>query len=660
MLPIRNSCARTRIPAPTQGHLLVHDVPQDLLHGLQGSGRPRRTEGLQAQKGLMHRLQRGQATLCGLSAVGHQTRFGPVQAQARQSGQVGVEAKDLSGLAPGSVGHQQEHPASSQEPPHLRLLGIQRPWTRMEQERGQSRVRQQDRKARVSVKIQTDEELRPLHAAPDHAGGIEGSSLAILARMHQEHDLGPREDRNDQMAVAAAQGLVAIRTQGAHGSGFVAEPPGPPPGTREIRVLGKKRCSARVHLSTTPFPEAHDMRPRFQVPTSQHLVIVLTLLAMTLFTPSPGTAREDLAERCRQDLAQRTSSPLEGIRVVQRRDVLFPDAALGLPRPGEVVASVQTPGQVLVLKVGQTSHLYVGSDRTFRYGGPLGAWRHSALFLQEIPNEPNLNGRLVQTSLVGTNPRVVLVGVSDFAPQRDGSLLAIRRTSRSSHDLLYLAPGEEGPGRRLHSTFALLHFVLNPDGTRWAALERPRVGGGWALVTNSLKASPESTRRFALPEGTRPGDLVWEEGGPVLRAAGSDRKRFWQLTDLEGEGTWQELKSFASPEGRDLMLNKSESLQVIQTPDGQKVQVARVWFNGDARVLATVPELQMTEFSYPPSPDFVVVSGRWQDEPRAVVVDVHTGQVLSLPASHQGPTRLWMAPPAGRERLEGWLKPQAP
>ncbi len=399
------------------------------------------------------------------------------------------------------------------------------------------------------------------------------------------------------------------------------------------------------------------MRPRLQVPTRQSLFTVLALLAMTFFVPSPGTAREDLAGRCRQDLAQRTSSPLEGISVVQRRDVLFPDAALGLPRPGEVVASVQTPGEILVLQVGQTSHLYAGSGRTFRYGGPLGAWRHSALFLEEIPDEPNLNGRLIQTSLVGTNPRVVLAGVNDFAPQRDGSLLAIRRTSRSGHDLLYLAPGEEGPGSRLYSTFAVVHPILNSDGTRWAALERPHVGGGWVLVTNSLKASPETARRFTLPEGTRPGDLVWAEGGPVLRVAASDTKRFWQLTDLEGEGTWKELKVFASPEGRDLMLNKSESLQVVQMPDGQKVQVARVWFNGDTRVLATVPEMQMTEFSYPPSPDFVVISGRWQDEPRALAVDVHTGQVLSLPAGHHGPTRLWMAPPAGRELLEGWLKP---
>jgi len=660
MLPIRNSSFRTGNIAPAQGNLVVHDVLQDLLHGLQGPRRPGRAPGLQTQEGLVDCLQRGQASLCGLPAVAHQARFRRVQAQAGQGGQLRIEEQDLSGLAPGSIRHQQKHPTSAQGPPHLRILWVQRARTGMEQERGQSRVRQQHGQARVSVKIQTHEEFGALHAATDHARRVEGPPLAILSRMHQEDHLGPREDRDDQVAVATIEGFLTLGTEGTHGSGFAAETPGPPPGTREIPVLGKKSLSARVHLSTNLFSEAHDMRPRLQVPTRPCLFAVFALLAMTLFIASPGTAREDLAERCRQDLAQRTSSPPEEIRVVQRNDVLFPDAALGLPRPGEVVASVQTPGEVLVLKVGQTSHLYVGSDRTFRYGGPLGAWRHSALFLQEIPDEPNLNGRLVQTSLVGTNPQVVLAGVSDFAPQRDGSLLAIRRTSRSGHDLLYLAPGGKGPERRLHSTFAILHPVLNPDGTRWAALERPGVGGGWVLVTNSLKDSPESACRFALPEGTRPGDLVWAEGGPVLRVQGSDRKRFWQLTGLQGEGTWTELKVFAHPENRDLMLNKSESLQVVQTPDGQKVQVARVWFNGDSRVLATVPELQMTEFSYPPSPDFVVVSGRWQDEPRAVAVDVHTGQVLSLPASHQGPTRLWMAPPAGRERLEGWLKPQAP
>ncbi len=404
------------------------------------------------------------------------------------------------------------------------------------------------------------------------------------------------------------------------------------------------------------------MRPRLQFRTWQDsLCFSLTiLLAMVFITPLPGGAREDLTDRCRQDLARRLNRPLEEIRLAQAREVVFPDAALGLPRPGEAVISVQTPGRVLLLQADQTSHLYTASGQAFRYGGPLGSWRHSALFLQEIPDEPNLNGLLVQTSLAGTNPRVVLAGISDFAPQRDGSILAIRRTSRSGHDLLYLAPGEEGPGRRLHSTFAVLHPVLSPDGTRWATLERPRVGGGWALVTNSLKASPEAARRFVLPEGTRPGDLVWTEGGPVLRVEGTDRKRCWQLTGLEGEGTWKELKVFASPEDRDLMLNKSESLRVGPAPDGRGVQVARIWFNGDTRVLATLPDLQMTEFSYPPSPDFVVISGRWQDEARAFAVDVHTGQVLSLPASPHGSTRLWMAPPAGRELLEGWLKLQEP
>ena len=68
-----------------------------------------------------------------------------------------------------------------------------------------------------------------------------------------------------------------------------------------------------------------------------------------------------------------------------------------LAAPDEVSsAQVQTAGFLLLLATGKTRYLYTASETAFRYGGPLDSWRFSALDLVPSPDDPNLNGNLLQ------------------------------------------------------------------------------------------------------------------------------------------------------------------------------------------------------------------------------------------------------------------------
>lgn len=393
------------------------------------------------------------------------------------------------------------------------------------------------------------------------------------------------------------------------------------------------------------------MKTLHPAPVARLSVMLLAFLAF-LLAAGAGAAEAPRTERARQDLAKRLSIPLERIEVTSERPVTFPDASLGLSRANEFYAAVETRGSVLVLRAEQCgSYLYTASDRALRYGGPLNAWRYSALALHPVENEPNLNGNLVQTSLVGTNPQVILEAVDGFFPQEDGSILATRRTSRSGYELLHLASGKSGQPTRLLSTFYASLATLDPSHTRWAAVVRPRLGSYYALTRNGLAASPEHATTLQLPEG-RPTGLFWKEANPVVQMEEGGKVRSYQL---EGE-RWQELERY-DPVGSDLMLNKSESLEVGSTLDGKGTEVRRVWFTGDAKMVATIPNFQVREYSLAPGQEFVLLSGRSGEEGRAFAVDVQTGEVLPLPDFSRGETRLLNAPPQAWKRLEKWIKP---
>ncbi len=381
------------------------------------------------------------------------------------------------------------------------------------------------------------------------------------------------------------------------------------------------------------------------------LVLVLAWTIRGFAQPPP-----EVVQKCRQDLSQRLGLPPEAIRVSRMRQVLFPDASLGLPRPGESPARTRISGRVLLLEAGREGYFYTSSESRFRYGGPLSSWKSSALAIHPVPGDPDLNGDLIQTSLIGTNPTVRLRRVRDFQPQPDGSILAWRRLSRSSHELLYLPSGRKKKERRLLTAFDLSAGTLDPSKSRWACLMRSGAGASWALASNRLDAEADQTRRFQLPAQARPVRVFWEEANPVIEVTVSGATRYFELT-REGETeTWRERATGPDPLTRDLQLNKSQRLVVRASPQGRSTLVLEAWFSGDERVLASIPAFGAHQVSLSAEKDFLVLSGRRGDKSRAFTVDLRTGEVMALGRGFQGEARLFRQPVGDWSRLEKWLR----
>lgn len=58
-----------------------------------------------------------------------------------------------------------------------------------------------------------------------------------------------------------------------------------------------------------------------------------------------------MIERAIADLAQRLSIPESQIETIETKEVAWPDASLGCPKPGIVYAQIPTPGYLVVLEV---------------------------------------------------------------------------------------------------------------------------------------------------------------------------------------------------------------------------------------------------------------------------------------------------------------------
>jgi len=97
---------------------------------------------------------------------------------------------------------------------------------------------------------------------------------------------------------------------------------------------------------------------------------------MAANTPqSPQAGLKSLIERAVNDLAQRTNLPIEDIKLLEARPVIWADASLGCPQPGMVYAQVLTPGFLIRLEA---------EGRTFEYH----AGRGTALVWCEHPEPP--------------------------------------------------------------------------------------------------------------------------------------------------------------------------------------------------------------------------------------------------------------------------------
>lgn len=363
-------------------------------------------------------------------------------------------------------------------------------------------------------------------------------------------------------------------------------------------------------------------------------------------TRAPAVAVETTAEKaCREDLAKRLNIPAQEISVLRTEAVEFPDASLGLAKPDELYAQVLTPGQIIHLMARNTPYLYTSAGKGCHYGGPAQASQYSALYLEPVADEPNLNGNLIQVSLMGTNPRVMLGGVSDFRPQLNGAILASRRTSRSGFDLIYLPAGATDE-TKLASAFAFGDAAVNADGTKWAAITRPGVGGGWQVSWGSLTGN-ETPGHVDFPGGGQPRRLYWHMTNPVLVTLSEAGLSYLELVLKGGTGEWRKAQGYYPPPTEEFMLNKSETLVVTTEEDAGKpvTRVTRRWFTGEDKPVAQIANFAPGEMTLTPDKRFLLLSA----ENMALIVDVATGEILKTAEQVHGPVRLLLAPP------QGWL-----
>jgi hypothetical protein len=392
------------------------------------------------------------------------------------------------------------------------------------------------------------------------------------------------------------------------------------------------------------------MRIRSNIPAFSVTIIALIAAIALVALPAggEGNAGQSETDLCRKDLAARLEVNLKEIGVSSIKPMEFPDTSLGLPRPGEVYAQVITPGLRIILELGNQGYLYTASGQSIRYGGPLGSWACSALYIEPVAGEPNLNGSLVQISLAGTSPEIILRGVNGFYPQADGSVIATRRTSRSGHDLLYLAQGAQDMAITLASAFIFGDAVINSDVSRWAAFGRLRVGTPWIVFLGNMGGSG-SQASVPLPVESAPSRIYWTGPLPVIGLKDDGKITYWELADSR---EWRKLDHFVLPDADLARLNKSETLEVKQETSGgkQSVKVARVWFTGDEKVLAVIPGLSLERFFIAPSLSYVLITGQMGGRHAARTVDLHTGEVLeTITGTDSEPGLLPLPPRAAKE-----------
>lgn len=352
-----------------------------------------------------------------------------------------------------------------------------------------------------------------------------------------------------------------------------------------------------------------------------------------------------IADQCRQHLAKRLSIPVDQVRVAKVRSVTFPDGSLGLPLIGEAVMKMITDGYSLVLQAGNAQYIYTATDSHFRYGGPLDMWRYSALYIEPIENEPNLNGNLTQISLLGTNPVLILSGVNGVQPQADGSIIATRRTSRSGHDLLYVPPGGRGEATKLASGFIFGAAAVSSDGSEWVAFARPSLIASWQIIWGKVSDGQGGIGSLPLPEDSHPVALYWHREHPSVVLRHPRAVLNYKLVRAEDGPDLYGDPDFYPPEELDMSLNKSERVKLDETTLNGKpaIEVARVWFNGDTTHLATLENFRGSA-RLTPNKRFVFIQGLKGDSPHTYTVDVMTGELLPADGVPHGAS-LWLVSP---------------
>ncbi len=339
-------------------------------------------------------------------------------------------------------------------------------------------------------------------------------------------------------------------------------------------------------------------------------------------------AQSPIVAKCKADLAKRLKLPIQDINAIEVKPTTWPDAAMGMPESGKMYAQVLTPGLKIIIEAQSTRYLYVTSRTAFKYGGPISTWSYSILYSNAVHNEPNLNGNLYQCSLVGTNPVLLVSGVSDFYPQAKGLVICKRRTSRSGHDLFYVKADGKKKEKPLYSAFDLGDAAMNDAQTEWAGFVRPMVGGPWGIVVAGIGPKGAHARTLALPEGVQSGRIAWSGENVMILAKKGEGQICFETSPKAATPEWKAVGVNTFPGLADYVLNKSQTLEITQITENAKptVEIARVWFTGDRDVTAKIVALTMR--GYDLLGGYVFVWGDKGSAQAAYTVNLSTGEVI--------------------------------
>ena len=395
-------------------------------------------------------------------------------------------------------------------------------------------------------------------------------------------------------------------------------------------------------------------------------------LGAALLMAAAGCAADTVpgADKALQDLAKRLKVGVDEITVEKVEPVTWRDGSLGLPRPGMMYTMALVPGARLEFKSPQGTYFYhVGGARAV-YAGRAELWDSSALYLEPVENEPNGNGNLWQVSLLGTNPVPLLRGVTSFAPQPNGAVLATRRLSRSEVALLYLAPEAAGEAQTLAEAFDFACPVLSPQGDQYAVFVQhvqrtegvgDAKGGRWEVVRRPLaEGTPADLPK--LPSAAEPPvSLTWGEGQPLEATVRTDPGlRRFKLVEKDGVGSWEDEMPPPDEPGFSVLLNRSYTLMIATSTAADPPQsVTRVYtkhFMGEEKDLAVLADFAMARAEVTPDLQFALVSGKLRTKDTAMVtytVDLRTGENWETIHPTPGLMRLLARPSHWGNPLQG-------
>lgn len=341
--------------------------------------------------------------------------------------------------------------------------------------------------------------------------------------------------------------------------------------------------------------------------------------------PAKGKADAIIVANCQKDLAQRLKLTVADIAVIDVQAKVWSDAALGMPAPEQLYAQVLTPGWRIVLEARSTRYLYTASDRVFRFGGLLSLWDASMLYVQPVPNEPNLNGDLYQCSLTGTNHVRLVSGVEAYYPQAKGMILFTRRTSRSGYDLLSVKAGKDEKVHRLYGAFYIGGAALNEVQDTWAAFVRPDMGAIWKVAVAHV--GQEKPIMLPFPDDVQPERIAWSGEQVMILVSKDNRTVCFETTPTAAAPAWKVLDITRFPGALDYVLSKSESLEIEQIGTAEKpsVEITRVWFTGDRNAVATISGLTLR--GYELLAGYAFIWGEQNGQAAAYTVRIATGEV---------------------------------